>query len=336
MSDLQSSLAGRLKKFLPLLLAVMLMATAGYQAGVYGSLRFFGLGPSDVDKEIVVARGAAVLDIARQLEQDGLVYDATSFAVLAQLGNHFDPIKAGEYLIPATSSAARILSILREGVTIQRKLTVPEGLTSYQIVQMLKENPYLQGEIATIPAEGTLLPETYNFQRNDTRAAVLARMTEAMEKMQTALWATRDTAAVPLKTVTEAITLASIVEKETGVAAERPRIAGVFYNRLAKGMPLQSDPTTIYALTGGRGSIQEVMGRQLTRADWALENPYNTYHVKGLPPGPIANIGRAALEAVLKPEKNDYIFFVADGSGGHVFAATYAEHLANIDKRLGK
>jgi UPF0755 protein len=213
-----------------------------------------------------------------------------------------------------------------DGVTVKHRLTIPEGLTSAEIVALVAAAPDLEGSVpAALPADGSLLPETYFFSKGDTREQLLERMRKGMSDALAELWPARD-GAVALKTVAEAVTLASIVEKETGLAAERPRVASVFFNRLAQGMPLQSDPTVIYALTGGKGPL----GRALLRADLQVASPYNTYANPGLPPGPIANPGRASLEAVLHPDSTKDLYFVADGSGGHAFAATLDEHNRNV------
>lgn len=314
------------------LLLLFWLAALGFCLGVHGALKIFGPGPLHQSKEIMIERGSSIEDISHLLQEQGIIRRWWSWAIMARLGVNPNHIKAGEYLIPPGVSAWGALDIIRRGDVIIRKLTVPEGLTSYEITQLVLAHPLLRGAIERVPEEGTLLPETYYFQRGDERSILITRMQNEMKKTLDELWPQRDPA-IPLKDVKQVITLASIVEKETGHPEERPRVAGVFYNRLKKNMALQSDPTTIYALTGGKGSIQTVLGRQLRRSDWQLQSPYNTYAVRGLPPGPIANPGRASLEAVLKPETNNYIFFVADGSGGHTFAEDYSAHKDNIAAR---
>lgn len=311
------------------LLIAFLLAALGFSVGVYGALRVFGPGPLNEAREIVIERGSSIEDIAQQLASEGIIRRWWPWAIMARLGVNPNHIKAGEYLIPPAVSAWGALDIIRRGDVIIRKLTIPEGLTSYQIVELVRAHPKLRGKVETIPPEGSLLPETYYFQGGDERTLVLQRMQTAMLELKAELWPQR-APEMPLQTMQEVMTLASIVEKETGWADERARVAGVFFNRLRKGMPLQSDPTTIYALTGGKGSIQDVLGRQLRRSDWRLNHPYNTYAVRGLPPGPIANPGRASIMAVLKPERHNYLFFVATLDGHHRFAASYAEHNKNI------
>jgi len=217
------------------------------------------------------------------------------------------------------------LRIVVSGQTVTRTLTIPEGLTSREIVARLRQAPGLTGEIAEVPDEGDLLPETYHYERGDSRSELMARMREAMDRTLDALWPER-AEDLPFDSRLEAVTLASIVEKETAVPDERALVAGVFVNRLARGMRLQSDPTVRYALTEGEAEL----GRPLTRADWRIDHPYNTYQNAGLPPGPIANPGRDALEAALNPADTDYLYFVADGSGGHAFAKTLREHNRNV------
>ncbi|MDB5478561.1 MAG: protein YceG like protein, partial [Alphaproteobacteria bacterium] len=237
-------------------------------------------------------------------------------------------IKAGEYGIPAHASMQQIIDILHSGRIIQRNVTLAEGLTVKQTLILIANNIYLTGDVTQVPAEGTLLPDTYNFLRGATRDSIVKRMQEAQQKFMTGLWEKRDLA-LPLKTPEEAVTLASIVEKETGVGTERARIAGLFYNRLKIGMPLQSDPTVVYVITDGLGHMG---GKRLYSKNLEVESPYNTYRNNGLPPGPIANPGRAALEAVFHPEAHEYLYFVANGTGGHVFARTLDEHNANVAK----
>lgn len=277
------------------------------------------------DQEFMIASGTSGYAIAQNLEQKKLIRNADLFYVMLRLNPAI--IQAGEYHIPAHSSMKSVLSLLQSGSVITRSVTLAEGMTVKQVIAMLESEPLLEGNITdkNIP-EGTLLPETYHFTRGDTRDEMLQRMRKAHDEFVTKLWAQRDPS-IPLKNIHEMVTLASIVEKETGVAHERARVAGLFYNRLARGMMLQTDPTVVYAITDRLGHMQ---GKPLLRRHLQVDSPYNTYKVVGLPPGPIANPGRASLEAVLKPEKHDYIFFVADGSGGHVFARTLAEHNRNV------
>lgn len=306
---------------------VFVVALLGAGSAWFGWRIYSGPGPLAADTAIVIPRGAGVQGIAQKLAEGGVVRHKVAVLAAARLRGDGAKLKAGEYLFPASISVKDALDLIISGKVIVHRVTVPEGLTSWQIVERLRVEARLAGEVASIPPDGTLLPETYQFLRDDARADLLARMSTDMGKVLERLWAERDPD-LPLKSPLEAVILASIVEKETGVAAERPRVAGVFVNRLRLGMRLQSDPTIIYALSQGRGQID----RDLTRADWKLESPYNTYVVAGLPPGPIANPGLLSLQAVLKPEAHRFIYFVADGTGGHAFAETLEEHNRNVAK----
>ena len=284
-------------------------------------------GPLAEDKTLVIPRGIGAGPIAHTLAGAGVVRTALLFEAAAGLarleGEH--GVRAGEYLFAKGASALDIFDQMRHGRTVVHRFGVVEGVTAAQVVAALRAEPALTGELAETPEDGTLLPDTYHFSLGDGRAALLQRMHAAMSATLAELWPGR-AAELPLESRTAAVVLASIVEKETAQPAERARIAGVFYNRLATGMRLQSDPTVIYALTGGKGPL----GRPLTQADWRFESPYNTYQIEGLPPKPIGNPGRASLAAVLKPERHDFLYFVADGSGGHAFAKTLAEHNRNV------
>jgi len=276
-------------------------------------------GPSTEARTIVLERHATSEAIGGTLEGAGLLTHVRLFMLAARLTG--GELKAGEYLFPAAISPAGILDLLRSGKTVVHRLVIPEGLTSAEIVGLVTRAEAMSGTIASRPDEGTLLPETYFYSWGDTRQALIDRMRRGMTRLVADLWAGRKPD-LALETPAQAVTLASIVEKETGIEAERPLIAGVFYNRLKLGMKLQSDPTVSYAITQG----DHPLGRSLTRADLDLASPYNTYVAKGLPPGPIANPGRAALKAVLDPAPTDALYFVADGSGGHVFSATLDAH----------
>jgi len=282
-------------------------------------------GPNAEPVVVSLPKGAGLADIAGLLADAGAIRDPLVFEVGVRVAGKAGRLKAGEYEIPPGSSASEVMAILVMGGTRVYKLTVPEGLTSAEVVRLVAAAPVLAGEAGPVPAEGTLLPETYHYSRGDDRADLVRRMTGDMTATLERLWAERDPD-LPLDRPEQALILASIVEKETGLAAERPFIAGVFYNRLKAGMPLQSDPTVAYALAGPAG----VLDRALTRADLDTASPYNTYLHKGLPPGPIANPGRAALDAVLHPEATDALYFVADGDGGHAFASTLEEHNRNV------
>ena len=278
-----------------------------------------GPGPSTEAKTLVLERHGNSEAIGGALEGAGILTHVRLFMLAARLTG--GDLKAGEYLFPAAISPAGIRALLRSGKTVVHRLVVPEGLTSAEIVGLVAEAPAMSGDIAAKPDEGTLLPETYFYSWGDKRQALIDRMRRGMTKLVADLWAARKPG-LALDTPQEAVTLASIVEKETGVEAERSLIAGVFYNRLKLGMKLQSDPTVSYAITQG----DHPLGRTLSRADLDLASPYNTYVAKGLPPGPIANPGRAALKAVLDPAPTDALYFVADGSGGHAFSATLDAH----------
>jgi len=278
------------------------------------------------DVEFLVPPGLNTIGIAQKLNTEQLITQPQLFYGVMRLTPGV--IKAGEYSIPAHSSLKAITIILHSGQTIKRNVTLAEGLTVKQAMQILQENPYLSGELPQQIEEGSLLPETYNFIRGDTRASVIKKMQEAQTKTLAELWQKRDPNLILIKPE-QAVILASIVEKETRLPAERPKIAGLFYNRLKLGMPLQSDPTVVYVITDHLGHMG---GKPLLSDDLQVDSPYNTYKVPGLPPGPIANPGRASLEAVLHPESHDYLYFVADGSGGHVFSKDLKTHTANVQK----
>ncbi|MEI6556978.1 MAG: endolytic transglycosylase MltG [Rhodospirillaceae bacterium] len=284
-------------------------------------------GPLAEDKTIVIQRGAGVGSIGHTLAEAGVVRAALLFELAAGLarfrGEH--QMRAGEYVFAKGESVLGIVEQMLHGRTLVHRFSVIEGVTVAQVVTALRAEPALAGEIAEVPEDGSLLPDTYHFSLGDGRAALLQRMHAAMTATIADLWSGR-AVGLPLETQGAAVVLASIVEKETAQPGERARIAGVFYNRLASGMRLQSDPTVIYALTGGKGPL----GRPLSQADWHVDSPFNTYQIDGLPPKPIGNPGRASLSAVLNPERHEFLYFVADGSGGHAFAKTLAEHNRNV------
>lgn len=282
-------------------------------------------GPLEVGQNVVIPRGSSIGAISQCLEEAGVIEDARAFHVAALVTGKNARLRAGEYAFPAGVSLREALELLESGKTVIRRFTVPEGRTAADVVGLLMETEELSGEIPSLPEEGSLLPETYHYSWGDDRNQLLERMQRSMAAVLEELWEARADG-LPLETPEEAVTLASIVEKETGVAEERPIVASVFINRLKQGMRLQSDPTVVYAITKG----EQPLGRALTRADWQVEDPYNTYQNDGLPPGPIANPGRASLEAVLDPVESDYFYFVADGSGGHAFARTLDEHNRNV------
>ena len=282
-----------------------------------------GAGPSGEPKTVIVEQGSSIAGVAEQLARDGLIRaDASTFRRLARVLGSADPVQAGEFEIPAGASAATILDILQHGRPVQRLVTVPEGMPSVLVHERLMAAPFLVGAVA-VPEEGTVLPNSYAYRRGEARAAVLGRMQEAMREELARLWARRSPNAV-VATPQEAIILASIVEKETGKPAERRMIAGVYSNRLRRGMKLDADPTIIYPITRGRP-----LGRPIRRSEIDAVNGYNTYTRVGLPVGPIANPGRESIAAVLDPAPTEALYFVADGTGGHVFSNTLEEHVRN-------
>jgi UPF0755 protein len=275
---------------------------------------------------IIVPEGATLASVARQLdEMDAIPGNELTFRGMSRIFGSGDPIQAGEFEIPRGTSAAGILDLLQHGQPIQRLITIPEGMPSVLVQEKLAETRFLTGS-APLPEEGSVLPDTYGYQRGETRAAVLARMQEAMTKTLDALWAERKPTC-PVSTKQEAVTLAAIVEKETGKAEERRTIAGVYCNRLRIGMKLDADPTVIYPITKGKP-----LGRRIRRSELMADTGYNTYRRPGLPEGPIANPGRESIAAVLDPAATKAIYFVADGTGGHIFAETFAEHQKNVQR----
>ncbi|MDP1737717.1 MAG: endolytic transglycosylase MltG [Caulobacter sp.] len=296
--------------------------------GLWAVWSYRGPGPEARQGEItnvMLRRGAGLNEIAASLERAHVVRSATIFIAAAQVTGAARELKAGEYEFPSGASMSRVLDAIRAGKTVRHQVTIPEGMTSEMVIEILGREEALTG-VAPTPPEGAVLPETYAFERGEDRAAVLQRMMDARDKVLAELWAKRQPG-LPISTPEEAVILASIVEKETGVASERPQVASIFVNRLRKGMRLESDPTIIYGITKGRP-----LGRRILLSELQAPTPYNTYAIDGLPPTPIANPGRASLAAVLDPPRTDYLFFVADGSGGHAFAATYEEHARNVEK----
>ena len=287
--------------------------------------RWYGPGPLEQDIAFVVPDGSTLTSVATKLESEGAIGSASAFLTRAKLLGSGDPIKAGEFLVPAGASPAGILDTLQHGKALRRVVAVPEGMPSIMVWDRLMAQPLLTGAIP-VPAEGSLLPESYDFERGESRAAVVARMQKAMANVLAEAWARRTPTTVA-KTPQEALTLASIVEKETGKASERRMVAGLYSNRLRTGMLLQADPTIIYPITRGKP-----LGRRIRQSEIAAINDYNTYSMTGLPKGPITNPGKASIEAVLNPAKTEALYMVADGTGGHVFASTLADHNANVAK----
>lgn len=292
---------------------------------LYGAQQFGAPGPLENERTVNIPQRTGLRDMADLLRREGVIDNPTFFVMGAVILGATEKLKAGEYVFEKNASMGDVLQTIIDGKSIQHSVTIAEGLTTQQIIQRLNEADVLSGPIQRVPPEGTLLPETYRVTRGTSREQLLQRMTAAHKKMVEEIWARRSPD-LPIKDINEFITLASIVEKETAVASERTRVAGVFVNRINKKMRLQSDPTIIYGIVGGKGSL----GRSLTRADVDQPTPYNTYTIPALPPGPIANPGRASLEAVANPTRSNDLYFVADGTGGHAFAETYEQHLKNV------
>lgn len=311
-----------LSGFLTLFVAVAIAAVLGF-----GMLEKEATapGPLQNDKVVLIPRNTGTGEIAEILQREGVIQRPLLFQLYAMVSGQRGKLKAGEFLFKAGISLDEAIDTLAEGKAILHSITIPEGLTSEQIVARLSENEVLTGEIAEVPPEGTLLPDTYKFERGTTRQQILNNMQAAHKRVLEQIWQRRSPD-LPVKTPQEMVILASIVEKETGRADERPRVAGVFINRLMRRMKLQSDPTIVYGLVGGKGTL----GRGILRSEIERPTPYNTYVIEGLPPGPIANPGQAALEAVANPSRTKDLYFVADGSGGHAFAETYEQHQRNV------
>ena len=280
-------------------------------------------GPLDETRAVVIPRGGPTR-LGEVLAEAGAIHHPVILRLAAWATGSEGPLRAGEFLFPAAGSLRDVLDILRTARPVQHRLTIPEGLTAAAIAVLLERAETLAGD-AVVPAEGSVLPDTYQFERGTPRAAVLERASRAMERALAEAWAGRADG-LPLATPQDMLTLASIVERETGKSEERARVARVFINRLKRGMRLQSDPTVVYAASGGAG----VLDRPISRADLDANHPYNTYRIAGLPPGPIASPGAASLAAVAHPARGDELYFVADGSGGHAFARTLEEHNRNV------
>ena len=309
----------RLRRFLPFVLLLAAILAVGL-----GGRAWFARAPARAPTVmLIVPTGAGLPTVARRLAAARLVSNARLFALAARALAPARPVRAGEYAIPRGAGWRQIVDLLQAGRVVQHLVTIPEGLPSVLVAERLTAEPLLTGPVAT-PPEGHVLPDTYAFQRGEPRAAVLARMTAAMDRMLAKLWGGRS-ASTPVRTREEALTLASIVEKETAVAAERRLVAGVYANRLRQGMKLDADPTVWYPITRGRP-----LGRPIRQSDLHADTGYNTYLKPGLPRGPIANPGRLSIAAALDPAATPALYFVANGKGGHVFATTLAEHERNV------
>jgi UPF0755 protein len=290
-----------------------------------GRQRFETPGPLTADKVVNIPRGLGIRDIADLLQREGVIDQPWVFIGGVMVLKARGDLKHGEYQFAKGASLTDVVTTIIENKVVQHSLTIPEGLTSEQIVAKLLETETLSGQIKESPREGTLLPETYKFTRGMTREQIIQRMQQAHRRLLQEVWEHR-MSDLPIKTPEQLVILASIVEKETGRPDERSRVASVFVNRLKSKMRLQSDPTIIYGLTGGKGSL----GRPIMKSEIEQPTPYNTYAIDGLPPGPIANPGRASLEAAANPARTKDLYFVADGSGGHVFSETYEQHQKNV------
>lgn len=309
-----------------LVLTIALVLLVGGLVGFsYARHAFVSPGPLEQDRAVFIPRGSTSDQIGDTLERNGVISSSLLFVGAVQLYGARGDLKWGEYLFPKRVSMAEAMAIIIEGKAIEYRITVPEGLTSEQIVGRLRDNDILVGDIARIPREGSLMPDTYKFTRGTSRQQIIDQMAALQARAVQTIWARRQQD-LPIRSIEEMVILASIVEKETGRADERPRVAGVFVNRLNRRMRLQSDPTIVYGLVGGRGTL----GRGIQQAEIQRLTPYNTYQIDGLPPTPIANPGRAAMEAVVNPVRSRDVYFVADGTGGHAFAETLEQHNRNV------
>jgi len=305
--------------------AFVLLAVVTGVTLVIGKQRFEAPGPLQQDRIVNIPRGSGMRDIADVLSREGVIDQPWLFIGGVLVLKAREDLKAGEYEFKAHSSLRDVVATMVEGKVVAHQVSIPEGLTSDQIVARLLQDDILTGDIKEIPREGTLLPDTYNFARGVTREQMIQRMQQAQQHLLRDIWDHRSPD-LPLKTPDQLVTLASLVEKETGKPDERTRVAAVFVNRLKQKMKLQSDPTIIYGLVGGKGTL----GRPIMKSEILQPSPYNTYVIEGLPPGPIANPGRASLEAAANPARTRELYFVADGTGGHAFAETYEQHQKNV------
>ena len=322
---------GGMLRFVNFLFSLLIVGVVVFGAAIwYGASRFDAPGPLAEPKTFQVPDGASFASIVPSLEEEGIIEPQGPLRIFrmgVRAAGREGDLKRGEFRIPAGASMRQVMLELTDGTAITYRLTFPEGWTSWRMMERIAFAEDLSGPAPSIPPEGTLLPATYDFERGAERASLIGRMRDTMQRTVAEVWEQRDSD-LPLKSPEELVTLASIVEKETGIASERPRVAAVFVNRLRKGMRLQTDPTVIYGIWGGRGKPDDYGG--LRRSDLQRKTPYNTYLIDGLPPGPIANPGIESLKAVANPPRTDEFYFVADGTGGHVFARTLAEHNRNV------
>lgn len=317
-----------------MVLTLAVMCVVALSAGLYfGKQKFEATGPLAQDETVLITSGSGLAGITDRLVQKKVIGDSWADRIVFNVGIRFykntTRLKAGEYAFPAGISMEQVMTDLVEGNAVTHAVTVPEGWSTAQVLERLKANPVLVGDITEVPGEGELLPETYTFTRGATRQDILDQMKDAQTKLLAEVWERR-VDDLPIETPEQLVILASIVEKETAKADERPRVAGVFVNRLNRKMRLESDPTILYGLYGGEAWIKDRSA--IKQSEKSAENKYNTYQISGLPPGPIGNPGRAAMEAVANPSRTKDLFFVADGNGGHAFAETYEQHQANVRK----
>lgn len=305
----------------------VLVAVLAGLALFLGKERFDAPGPLQEDRVVNIPHGSGIRDIAEVLQREGVIDQPWVFIGGVMVLKAREGLKAGEYEFKAHASLSDVVSTIVDGKVVAHQISLPEGLTSEQIVARLLEDDVLTGNIREIPREGTLLPDTYNFTRGVTREQMIARMQVAQQRLVKEIWE-RHSSDLPIRTPEQLVILASLIEKETGKPDERTRVAAVFINRLKQRMRLQSDPTIIYGLVGGKGTL----GRPIMKSEIDQPTPYNTYQIEGLPPGPICNPGRASLEAAANPARTRELYFVADGTGGHVFAETYEQHQKNVAK----
>ena len=309
-------------------LSFLVIIAVGALAGLaWGTNRLQEPGPLEADKVVFIAPRTDLPDIIEKLSADDVIDSPLAFNLVLTVERKRGKVRAGEYLFKQHASLRSVVDTLVSGKQILHAITIPEGLTSTQVVQRLRDSDVLVGDVREVPKEGTLLPETYKVARGSSRGDILQKMEDDERRAVDQIWARRSPD-LPLRSPYELVTLASIVEKETGKADERPRVAGVFINRLQRHMRLQSDPTIVYGLVAGQGTL----GHSITRAELDKRTPYNTYQIDSLPPGAIANPGRAALEAVANPSRTSDLYFVADGTGGHVFSASMEEHNRNVQR----
>jgi UPF0755 protein len=307
---------------------ITILLLAGIGAGVLlflGKQRFDQPGPLAEDRIVNIPHGSGIRDIADVLQHEGVIDQPWIFIGGVLVLKAREDLKAGEYQFKAHASLNDVVDTIVEGRVVTHQVSIPEGLTSEQIIGRLLDDDVLTGNINEIPREGSLLPDTYNFTRGVTREQMIQRMQQAQQRLVKEIWE-RHSADLPIKTPDQLVVLASLIEKETGKPEERTRVAAVFVNRLKQKMKLQSDPTIIYGLVGGKGTL----GRPIMKSEIDQPTPYNTYQIDGLPPGPICNPGRASLEAAANPARTREIYFVADGTGGHVFAESYEQHQKNV------